>query len=128
MSPSFEDCKTPSRSHPVYTTPWDAPSQNESFLSLAYSPLTSTRPRQERGFSIENLSPSRQSSLYLTDEEIDDAEDVWMLEQSNPQLRAQGRVVDASDVSDMPLDVDAVNWRQFHIDWLSTMTPALRTD
>ena len=108
--------------------PWDVPPQNESFLSLAYSPLTSTRPCQERGFSIENLSPSRQSSLYLTDEEIDDAEDVWMLEQSNPQLRAQGRVVDASDVSDMPLDADAANWRQFHMDWLSSMTLSLHRD
>lgn len=97
-------------------TPLDVPSPDESFLSLAHSPITLTRPNRERGFSIESLAPSLRSSSDLTD-------DAWMLEQSSPRLHAQERGGVDVDVSDMSFDVDKADWRQFHIDWLSTLTP-----
>lgn len=104
------------RSCPIHVTPLDVPSPDESFLSLAHSPITLTRPNRERGFSIESLAPSLRSSSDLTD-------DAWMLEQSSPRLHAQERGGVDVDVSDMSFDVDKADWRQFHIDWLSTLTP-----
>ena len=130
LAPPLGDCTTslssPSlRSCPNYVTPWDVPSPNESFLSLAHSPITLTHPNRERGFSIESLAPSLLSSLDLTNNEIQNTDDAWMLEQSSPRLHAQerGGVASDADVSDMSFDVDKADWRQFHIDWLSTLTP-----
>lgn len=128
LAPPLGDCTTPLsspslRSCPNYVTPWDVPSPNESFLSLAHSPITLTHPNRERGFSIESLAPSLLSSLDLTNNEIQNTDDAWMLEQSSPRLHAQERGGVDADVSDMSFDVDKADWRQFHIDWLSTLTP-----
>ncbi|KAL4066726.1 hypothetical protein V8B97DRAFT_1654323 [Scleroderma yunnanense] len=115
------------RSSPFHLTLWDGVSQRESFLSLAHSPVTSTHPFpsfRERCLSLESLPPSRRSSLHdhpLANDEMPSTDDAWMLEQSSPKLHAQQCGVDA-DVSDMSLDVDATDWRQFHIDWLSSMS------
>ncbi|KIJ14380.1 hypothetical protein PAXINDRAFT_100116 [Paxillus involutus ATCC 200175] len=99
------------------------PPKGESFLSLSGSPdvpLQHPLPKRERLVSRQTvpISSHRSSLHYRTrDTKREKLDRPWMLEESSPELKAQ-EFSDDEDVSDLSLDHDAADWRQFHVDWL----------
>ncbi|KAF9230412.1 hypothetical protein BU15DRAFT_69216 [Melanogaster broomeanus] len=90
-----------------------------SLSGSAEAPLQHALPRRARPASMQTMTPSHLSSFHHRKPEIkrEKLDRAWMLEESSPELQGQD-FGDDEDVSDLSLDSDVADWRQFHVDWL----------